>query len=109
MSYIIYGLRMKGDAEVRYIGQTAYEPSNRLATLIREAGYASRPSPFSRWLIENATRTEAFEIRRVETRELARRAERDAVDFCLRLNHRLFNQWLVPANQRIADRTAVAA
>lgn len=103
MSYTIYGLRLNGDREVRYIGQTSNSPLSRLKCLTSEAKmYGRRPTEgFGGWLLDNQGTIEAFEIDRVETRAQANLREREIVSFCLCLNQRLFNHWLVPAELRI--------
>lgn len=110
MTFIIYGLRLQGAPEVRYIGLTSHTPESRLVSLTRHSRlYGRRPIVgLSGWLLDNEGAVDAFEITRVEAKKEAHAAERAAVEFCLKLNHRLFNTWLVPAAQRLipAHRTA---
>ena|SRR5437868_14657687 len=103
MSFTIYGLRLLGDREVRYVGQTGNTPESRLKCLTSESKlYGRRPTEgFGAWLQGNEGSIEAFEIERVETRAEATARERAVVALCLTLNQRLFNHWLVPAEQRI--------
>lgn len=101
---VIYGLRLKGDKEVRYIGQSA-NVAQRLAGHLGTAHSMPWATDFAYWLIENADTVEAVELTTVETREEARRVERNTVGMFVALGHRLFNQWLVPAQHRCAPRT----
>lgn len=103
MSYVIYGLRLKGSPEVRYVGLTSFTPEIRLLHLTREARlYGQRPTTGrSGWLLVNKGQIDAFEIARADTKADAHKKEREAVQFCLLLNHRLFNAWLVPAGRRL--------
>lgn len=101
MSFYIYGLRLKCDKEARYIGQTSYPPERRLYKLTQEAKATSRQTAFRGWLLSNEGATEAFKIAKVETRAEANGTERAIVAMCLRLDHRLFNRWLVPASLRL--------
>lgn len=101
MSYTVYGLRLIGDKEARYIGQTGKPLDRRLAVHHAESKVQYIPSPLCVWLMENKPQVEAFPILTVATRTDAHRAEREAVEFCLALNHRLFNRCLVPRELRI--------
>jgi hypothetical protein len=103
MTYTIYGLRLRGSTEVRYIGFTSHTPQSRLTRLDLEARlYGRRPTEgMGGWLFNNKGEIEAVELATVATKAEAHAAERAAVLFCLKLNHRLFNTWLVPADQRL--------
>jgi hypothetical protein len=100
MKFYIYGLRLKGSHEVRYIGQTVYDPAHRLTNHFLHAKQHMRPTTFVCWLLENGENVEAFKIALVESREEARGTERAVIALCLRLNHRLFNRHGVPADLR---------
>lgn len=102
-AFTIYGLRVKGDKEVRYIGQCA-DVQIRLAGHFTQAKAMPWATNFADWLKHNKDQIEAVILGSAETRDEARKAERAAVAFCLALNHRLYNQWLVPAHKRLAPR-----
>jgi hypothetical protein len=115
VSFYIYGLRLGGDPECRYIGQTAHDPETRLSSLTKQAdramksaarGYGPKRNPdgFHAWLSNNRGNVEAFKIAKVATRAEAHAMERVIVALVLRLEHRLFNTHLVPADRRIAWR-----
>jgi hypothetical protein len=95
MSYTVYGIRIRGERETRYIGQTSGDPKTRLTALRCDAGAA-----FLHWLDANRGRLEAFSIARFTTREEAKATEAVVINLCLRLNHRLFNRDHVPAHLR---------
>lgn len=99
MSFIIYGIRAMGDREVRYIGQTAVGLDGRRRSHFNMAvvnSKAPRVSCLTKWLLAQRNEIEFFEIDTAETRTEANAKERRAVEFCAKLNHRLFNRWLVP-------------
>lgn len=105
----IYGLRIKGSTEARYIGRTLKPLEKRLYGHLYEARRMPIPTLFARWLNENRSEIEIFPIRVVsEWREL-KLAERDMILACVALNHRLFNQWLVPADHRRPTHETVVA
>jgi predicted GIY-YIG superfamily endonuclease len=89
--FYVYGLRLKGDKEVRYIGQTNDDPIYRFRTHMTRARSAGgmRVDP---WLLENEGSVEAFKIAACETREEAQSMERAITALCVRLDHRLFNK-----------------
>lgn len=103
MSFTIYALRLKGDPEVRYVGQTA----NLEQRFQYHRSYCCRipwHTTFTLWLKNNAGAIECVEIGTAPTREEARLSERAAINLCLALGHRLFNRHLVPAEKRLPDR-----
>jgi hypothetical protein len=109
MSFYIYGIRIAGDTECRYVGMTSKQPEDRLYAHSREAiarvarkWIALDPECFQQWLADNHSNVEAFKIAKVDTKAEALATEKAIVALCLRLNHRLFNHWLVPADKRIA-------
>lgn len=107
MSYYVYGLRLKGDLECRYIGQTGKTPEARLVDRIRQSrhhvniGYCAPPDGLSQWVVDNADNIEVFKIAKCETREEARATERVLIALVLRLGHRLLNLDGVPRDQQI--------
>ena len=106
MSFKIYAIRIAGDVEARYIGQTQDSGDHRLHCLLNQARIMPRRTVFANWLVDNGARLVAVTLFTVETRAEARAIERQTVQCCLALNHRLFNQWLVPAEQRIDTNAA---
>lgn len=100
--FTIYGLRLKGSKEVRYVGQTnAYNPELRLNGHFTAAALRRHNMPLCDWLTERQSQIEIFKIGYADTREEARGIERAIIALCLRLEHRLFNQRCLPA-ERIA-------
>jgi len=99
MKFLIYGLRLRGDAEVRYVGQTK-DVEQRFAGHFGRAKGMPWQDALAMWLTDNEPEVEWFEIDRAETREEARQIERVAVSFALKFGHRLYNLHLVPADKR---------
>jgi hypothetical protein len=104
----VYGIRLRGDIEARYIGFTRYETWRRLTSHFGEALSQTRKSPVCVWLLENRPNIEIFEITTVETVAEARAKEREIVAICLALNHRLLNHHLVPADRRVPEQAEAA-
>jgi hypothetical protein len=108
VSFTIYGFRLRGDTECRYVGLTSREPQRRLAYLTGEAHQRNEkwqlrdPDAFQRWLLDHEPEIETFQIHSVATKPEAHIAERAIVAAMLATDHRLFNHWLVPAALRIA-------
>lgn len=110
MSFYIYGLRVRGDPECRYVGMTSRQPDDRLRAHASQAaswekrawGQPPDPEGFTAWLTANKGNIEAFKIAKAETKAEARITERAIANLILRLDHRLFNTWLIPADKRIA-------
>lgn len=90
--FTIYGLRLAGDRETRYIGQTSENPIARLSSHLKAAQRAAHNPEFCEWLRANGPRIEAFAIAKVATRQEALSHERVIVALCQRLNQRLYNQ-----------------
>jgi hypothetical protein len=109
VTYTVYALRIKGDIEPRYIGQTAHDPETRLKSLRSEYMAGFDPTPLARWLHANRQDVEAVALASAASREDARSIERKAVHICLALGHRLFNRDHVPASLRIDRSTQSAA
>lgn len=106
MTFTVYGLRLRNDTEVRYVGQTSQALESRLAGHRSRQGRTSngqyRGSAFGHWLESNKADVETFAISQFATRAEAKTAEQFVIGFCLRLNHRLFNGDHVPVARRIA-------
>ena len=94
MTYCVYGIRLRGDKEVRYIGQTNRTPEARIAN--HRGDRCNRP--LQTWLLSNDV--EGFEIARCDTREEALATEKVIIALCVRLNHRLLNRDGVPKHLR---------
>lgn len=107
MTIAIYALRLKGDTEVRYIGQSA-NPAERLRGHISHARGMPWRTDFAEWLVRHESEIEVVLLTTAETREDARCVERTTVATFVALDHRLFNQWLVPAEKRARSRTSPA-
>lgn len=97
----VYGIRLMGELEARYIGQTVGRGGWRLHNTLTAAKAMPRKTLFADWLIANADRLEAFDIAAVETRQMARVREREVIETCLALGHRLFNRQHVPRAIRL--------
>lgn len=93
--FVIYGVRLKGDTEVRYVGVTTQGLRRRH---FNHRGDAS--SPIQRWLLDNGNEAETFAITRCATRPEALATERLLITACLAMNHRLFNRDGVPKHLR---------
>lgn len=101
--HTIYGLRLKGEKEVRYIGQTVGHVEMRLAghvTCAARRAYGINKD-LSAWLLENVGQIEAFKIAYAESRAEALGIEKAIIALCLRLEHRLLNQRGVPPELRL--------
>lgn len=105
MTFCIYGLRLTGETEARYIGRTGHPLWSRRRIHMNEAKSQPSPTDFARWLKRNGSQVEIFEIATTESATEALALEREMVRVCLALNHRLFNRWLVPAERRLPLRT----
>jgi hypothetical protein len=99
----VYGIRLRGSMECRYVGQTMHDGQIRLASLLSEAKklvrWQDNPRAFSLWLTDFGDEIEAFTFIECSDEE-ARDEERRAVQTCIALGHRLFNRQLVPAPLR---------
>jgi hypothetical protein len=90
--FTVYGLRLKGDKEVRYIGQTNGLVFLRLNGHLSAAAKRRHNLPLCEWLAENGSNVEAFKIGYADTRAEAIGIEKAIIALCLRLEHRLLNQ-----------------
>ena len=106
MIFTVYGIRLKGDKEVRYIGQTNGPIEVRLAGHIMTAQRAGKSyginSALSAWLLANSDEVEAFKIGYADTRAEALGIEKAIIALCLRLDHRLFNRRGLPVVEKAA-------
>ena len=104
--HTIYGLRLKGGKEVRYIGMTNGSLDVRLNGHVAAARRLGKPyglnGELCAWVAEHGEKVEAFKIAYVENREEAFAYEKAIIALCLRLEHRLFNQRGLPLRQDIA-------
>lgn len=89
--FTVYGLRLQGEKEVRYIGQTNGFPALRLANHFNAAALRRHNPELCDWLLQNEQHVEVFKIGYADTREEARGIERAIIALCQRLDHRLFN------------------
>lgn len=106
MKFTVYGIRLKGGHELRYVGQTAHDPDRRMTAHCSEHGPHSH---FSAWIKANRPNVETVKLGFSDTRNEAKAIERVMVAFCLRLNHRLFNRDHVPAHLRVGEGESLAA
>lgn len=98
MSHSVYGIRLKGDVEVRYVGLTRHSEKWRLRQhFYMNAGRCGASTPFGIWLHENRANVEVFQIWEAETSDQGLVMERGTIEMCTRLGHRLFNRQHVPA------------
>ena len=89
MTFTIYGIRLKDDPEVRYIGLTYKPIQKRLKEHLRMACVPN----FAPWLRANIEQIEVFAIASVEDdREQAKATEKVVIALCSRMGHRLFNR-----------------
>lgn len=102
---VVYGLRLCGSMECRYVGQTGRDGQARLDALLSQArklvGWQPAPRTFNLWLTEFADEIETFTFTECPDEASAREEERRAVQTCLAMGHRLFNRQLVPATHRV--------
>lgn len=110
MRYTVYGIRLRGTIDVRYIGQTGQEISRRLTSHYGEllCQYGTK-TPFAEWALGNRADIEVFAISEHSTRAAAKEAERAAIKLACALGHKLFNQNFVPSALRIVRRPGLAA
>lgn len=116
MTYAVYGIRIIGSTEPRYIGQTGNGVDTRLAGHYLWCRQMPLKSPFAAWLLGNEGNIEAFVIDYHESRADALASERTAIEVCAKLGHRLFNVHHVPRailksrrTERPTDTTSAAA
>lgn len=107
MSATVYGLRLKGDREVRYIGFTRGDLATRLkkhrnAEPCLPASYM----PIRKWVREHGDKVEIFPIAKCDTVAEARKTESILIALCVQLNQRLLNGAQVPASLKARRMTA---
>lgn len=93
----VYGLRIRENHEVRYVGRTYREIDVRLRQHLCRA--KDRDDPFSLWLLSNRDKLECFPISHHCGFYEAKDAEREMIGLCLKLGQRLFNRTHVPTDQ----------
>jgi hypothetical protein len=111
VTFTVYGIRLRGDKEIRYVGQTVHTPQHRLLGLRGEHGRLHWTGKFEgsalgHFLHDHKGQVEAFEIARCSTRAEARDTERFTIKLCLSMGHRLFNGDHVPQYLRISRKLA---
>lgn len=107
MIWTIYGLRIRDDKEVRYVGQTQSTPHFRLQN--HQWAARKNKTALAEWLRDNGDRVEIFPIAKVDQPGKAAVYERLIITLCVALGHRLFNRGHVPAHLRIANPAEEAA
>jgi hypothetical protein len=101
MSVTVYGIRLKGDREVRYIGFTRGDLDARLKKHIGGMVYKGSFRPFVPWIKEHRHEVEIFPIAKCDTVAEARKTESVLIALCCRLNQRLLNGAQVPPRLRL--------
>jgi predicted GIY-YIG superfamily endonuclease len=84
--FYIYGLHLKGDDEIRYVGSTC-NPQSRLWAHLRDT---EKGTPKDLWVKENYTRI-CMKILATAAERDRRKAEQRAILECFGKGHRLFN------------------
>jgi predicted GIY-YIG superfamily endonuclease len=95
MSVTVYGLRLRGGKEARYIGMTGNFNARLHAHFIGIDSPHRNPQ-LCDWLRTHNSDVEIFKIASADTRTEAFGIERAIIALCLRLEHRLFNQRGLP-------------
>jgi hypothetical protein len=90
--YIVYGLRLKNEREVRYVGETTKRLLDRLIQHTSSAVMGRVGGEFADWLLSNRGEVEIFEIARCEDRKHAQETEKVVIAECQRLGQRIFNR-----------------
>jgi hypothetical protein len=96
MSYCVYGIRLKGETNVRYIGHTKGTPEARLDWHLKQTIHEPSFRPLLPWARANRDQIEAFKIADCESEKAARVTESVVIALCLRLNQPLLNVAQVP-------------
>lgn len=106
MSYVIYGLRLRGSSDVRYIGQTMRALEVRLRWHGFQTAHCPVMRPFGVWLRDNGERVECFAIAKADNLLEAKQIERTEISAAIRAGAKLFNRHHVPAALRILEAAA---
>jgi len=95
MTITIYGIRIAGDSEVRYVGQSQDIESRMMGHF---SGAKNMPEPDAKaaWLCDNEENIECFAIDTCDCLYDAKRIERAVIRQYVGLGHRLFNKHHVP-------------
>lgn len=101
MRYVVYGLRRRGEPEMRYIGRTAKPLEKRLYNHVYEVRLRPKLSSLYQWVRDCGDDIEIIPLAEHTDWGAVKDAEREMIRLCLAMGHRLFNQWLVPADQRL--------
>lgn len=102
--YTVYGLRVRGTADVRYIGQTNNLLELRLIGHHRTARRMPRPTRFADWLKSHGGDVEIFSIHICTTRAEAVAKEQLVIHTCVAVGWPIFNQHHVPPHLRLPQR-----
>lgn len=102
MTHVIYGFREIGSTELSYVGQTKHSGAHRFGYLrslarTKTRGEYDAIDEFSIWLRGDV---EVIELGSARDEQDARRRERETIEACLAMGHRLFNRHHVPASLR---------
>lgn len=99
----VYGLRVRGEREVRYIGFTCGDLNKRLKRHLSDKIYEASWRPMLPWIRANGASVEIFAIAKCNTVSEARATESVLIALCLRLNQRLLNGSQVPRHLRLVS------
>lgn len=102
MTYTVYGIRLKGEREVRYIGHTKLDLSVRLRHHLSAEIRSFENRPLLPWIRANRNKVEMFAIAKCASESEARVTESVLISLCIRLNQRLLNSAQVPPRLRAA-------
>lgn len=96
--FTVYGLRLRGSIEVRYVGFTKFAPAARLARHIADTTYGTPGRALRQWLLANADAVEAVPLCTAKTEVEARAMEKGAIAACAHAGNQLFNSDHMPRN-----------
>lgn len=105
MTHTVYGLRLRGDTEVRYIGQTRRPLEGRLLNHFSANNLMVWPNEFAKWMRLGAEDIEIFAIAQCDGEVAAKAKERELIAVCIAFQHRLFNVRHVPKELRCSRGT----
>lgn len=92
MRHVVYGFRLIGDTEIRYVGQTKHTGQKRLSFEQTMAKKRWKHDALSQWLFDTLGQVEAFTIWSCPDEESARLKEAETIAFCLAIGHRILNK-----------------